>query len=589
MKSLLSVAVCALASPKSRTRLCALSCLSSFIATAGVFGQSSFIVRPVALNGTTGTFGPQLDPGTSFTGFNGYPSVDIAGGVAYPGDVLPVVNGVGEGFWLSQGGQNTAIAVTNDDGLLGPGLGNGVVLNNTFHDPLTGAPGDVLIGGFLAGSGVNSNNDLVYVEHRAGFNVPLARTGVANSLGPGMGDDIVFSSLNGAEMNTSSEVVLNAAIAGPDVTPATTQGVWRNTPTGNVALARSGLDGILGPGLGNGVTFDNNGNSSSAFQQFQLLDGSGDLVFIGKTINSSTSAKGIGLWKNSGVGNVPFALSGVTGSLGPGLGTNLTFADPQQIGFASTQFYANTHGATAFFSTLSDGRRGLWRNLGQQNEPLMLVGETGTLGPGVGIQDTFANFTTSILLADPTINESNVVLFPGVLANSHEQGLWLHSESGNKAIALTGSDSQLGPGLGPGVTFTGFNRAYFGSDDTVFFTANLSFNVPSNRNLGLWAYRDGKVEPIVVYNELFDVDPTAATDLRRVNWVQIPSDFTFDGDYGANEFNQLVFRMGFQDGSQGIFMATQIPETNTVYLFGVVAVAAVFLNGRRTKHSGRTV
>ena len=43
-------------------------------------------------------------------------------------------------------------------------------------------------------------------------------------------------------------------------------------------------------------------------------------------------------------------------------------------------------------------------------------------------------------------------------------------------------------------------------------------------------------------------------------WVQIPSDSTHNNDYGVNDLGQLVFRIGFQDGTYGIFRATVIPE-----------------------------
>jgi len=536
---------------------CALS-----ISSADAVDQASFIVQSIALTSTTGIFGPQLGPVTSFTGFNGDPSISLAGDAAYPGNLSPAFNGAIQGFWLLHGAQNIPIALTNNDGPWGPGLGSGVVFGNMFHDALVGAAGEVVLGGFLSGDGVDSTNNLLYVRHEPAGNVPLARTGIANALGPGMGDGVVFTTFGAAVAVNSDSALLRAGIAGNGISPASAQGLWRNTAAGNISLARSGVEGSLGPGLGAGQTFD-------AFEQYRLLDGPGDVVFVGRTGNVATSTENIGLWKNTAAGNAPLAFSGVAGTLGPGLGPNVTFGISTQVPFGYTQFDVNAHGATVFSSTLSDGRRGLWRNLGQDNEPLMLVGASGALGPGVGIQDTFANWTTSTLLVSPAVNEENVVLFPGMLVNSHKQGLWLNAANGNNAIALTGDDGSLGPQLGPGITFSGFNRAYFGDDDTVYFTADLSLNVPSNRLLGLWAFRKGRIQPIVVYNELFDVDATAGIDQRLVRWVQIPSDTTWNDPHGANSSGQLVFRMGFQDGSQGIFEATPVPEPCTLALAAI--------------------
>jgi hypothetical protein len=561
-----------------------LTLLYSTAATA--FDFSSFVLQPVALTATDGTFGPQLGSAIAFTGFNGDPSISSTGEIAYPGDLSSNADGGGEGFWLHRGGLNNRIALTNTDGVLGPGLGNGLVFDNTFHEALVGAPGEVLLGGFVAGLGVNDRNNLVYVRHDPGGNVPLVRTGVSNVLGPGLGENVVFDTFYGAQINEADGVFLGATISGPGVTSATAEGFWRNTPAGNLVFARSGIEGVVGPGLGPGVTFGS-GVGRIAFEQYQYVEGSDDVVFVGRTLTSATSLRGVGIWKNTSAGNAPLALTGATDGLGPGLGPSATFGDSQQIPYGSLTFDVNSTGTVAFFSTLSDNRRGLWRNLGLQNEPLMLVGESGALGPGLGIQDTFATFTHAQLLPDPAINDDNLVLFPGVLTNSRQRGLWLNDGDENQPIALTGTDGELGPGLGPGVKFTEFNRAYFGDADTVYFTAGLSFDVPFNRLLGLWARRNGKIYPIAIYNELIDVDPTEEIDQRSVEWVQIPSDFTYNNDYGANGAGQIAFRMGFQDGTQGIFVLALVPEPNSGLI--LVAMSLSLARFSRRAHYPTTV
>jgi hypothetical protein len=529
-------------------------------------------MHPVALTGSSGLVGPQLGGGTQFAGFNGFPSIGASGEIAYPGDITSTTSGISEGFWLNDGVANKAIVLINNDGALGPGLGGGITFENTFHDALNGAPGSVLLGGFLAGQGVDASNNLLYALHLgAGGNLPVARTGVDNSLGPGLGERIVFDQFYGSQISAADSVLVRATVSGEGIGPGVTEGVWRHTFAGNVAIALSGREGSLGPGLGAGVSFNSGG--FPIFEQYQVFDDSGAAVFVGRTKNAATAAEEMGLWKNRGSGNLVFALSGMTNHLGPGLGPSLAFGGPQQIPPGFLQFDANSHGAVAFFTTLADGRRGLWRNLEDGNQPLMLVGQTGALGPGPGIQDTFANFTTSQLIVQPAINEDNAVLFPGRLSNSRQQGLWLNDGSGNRAIALTGDSGAFGPGFGPGITFAGFNRAYFGAADTVYFTADLTPGVAFNRLLGLWAYRDGKITPIAVYNELFDVDPTEQLDERRVEWVQIPSDFTYNNDYGANRADQLVFRMGFFDGSQGIFALQHVPEPSSLAAALLLAAA----------------
>ena len=386
------------------------------------------------------------------------------------------------------------------------------------------------MGGFVAGQGVDDTNNDVYVRRISNSNVPLLRTGVDGFLGPGLGADVVFKFVGGPELSATGDVSMMATIAGSGITPANNQGIWRNTTAGNLPFARTGDDVLFGPALGAGISFDNDGGIRSAFGFFEFAEGTDDVFFNGTTLDSASGTKGVGFWRNSGIGNIPLAVTGATGNLGPGLGAGLMFGDLNQVGPA-TEWDSNSNGNLAFFLKLADRRGGLWRNDGQKNVPLMLAGESGDLGPGVGIDDVFENFFPAEFLAKPAINDENKVLFPARLIKTKQEGLWLNSGGTNHVIALTGSDGEFGPGLGPDVAFSGFNRAYFGDDDTIYFTANLSPGVPSNRLLGLWAYRHGEIHPIVIYNELLDVNPSAISDERRVGWVQIPSDFNSNNDF----------------------------------------------------------
>src|SRR5262245_29463747 len=95
---------------------CMLGFLVLSTSPAWAFDQSAFEVRPVAVTRSTGSLGPQLGPGRNFSLFNVDPSISAAGDVVFPGDLSPA--GMGEGFWLHQGGQNSAIGLTGQDGSL---------------------------------------------------------------------------------------------------------------------------------------------------------------------------------------------------------------------------------------------------------------------------------------------------------------------------------------------------------------------------------------------------------------------------------------------------------------------------------------
>ena len=465
------------------------------------------------------------------------------------------------GVWKNTDGVNQVIAQIGAVGQLGPGLGDAVFYSELSGGvPIIDDDGGITYRASITGDGVDNGSNQILVRHTQGQNSAFARTGVTSLLGPMLEPSEVFDHLREPIVNDQGDAVFGASTTSPNQVSPRRWGLWKNSPSGNVALSLSGVTGSQGPGLGADEVFY--GQPSG----YRILNGTNDVIFTATTSNTISSANRVGLWKNAGGANAAVALSGETGLLGPGFSIGSTFADRTHIMPSALEFDTNTRGDIVFASALSDGRKGIWRNLGSGNEPLMVVGESGKLGPGSEFNDVFSHFDAVILKPEPTINDSGVALFPGVLASSKKKGLWLNDGDENSVIALTGEDGALGPGLGPGVKFTDFNRAYFGNDDTVLFTADLNFNVLSNRLLGLFAYRDGEIVNLALYGGLVDVDPGAGIDNRVLRWVQIPEDWSWNGSkIGANTKNQIAFRMGFQDGTQGLFVASPIPEPSPLF------------------------
>lgn len=553
-----------------------------------IYGASSFVIDTIALNGTSGNRGPGLGSAVEFAGF-GDPAINSSGDATFLGVLTGSTAGHTEGFWINEGNANTPIALTYEEGSLGPGLGSGVYFDNMLGDAIGGGNGEWIFFGFIAGAGVDNSNRELYVRHTAAGNIPFARPNVSNHLGPGLGAQITFTGFNSPSVNADGIVAFGSGLQGPGITPENARGFWRNSIAGNAIFAQTGTGGVLGPGLGDDRVFG--ADNFSPFGIVHISNGSADAIFAGATRSPSSATIDIGLWKNSSGLNAPLAISGVTDDRGPGLGSTVTFAHKAQLpaawqtgGLAGLNYRANGLGDTVFNNFLSDGRRGVWRNLGDRNEPIMLQGETGNLGPGLPGK-TFAAVDPYSIFSLLSISSNKTSLFSGLLSGTQQQGLWLNEDGVNRPIALTGDDGLLGPDLGPGVKFTGFNRAYFAGDDTVFFTADLSYNVPFNRLLGLFAYYDGAIHKIVVYNESFDVDPSDGVDSRLVRWVQIASDST-SGEFGANNLGQVGFRMAFQDGTQGIFTTQWVPEPTSwlLLLFGGVSI---LLGGRWKLVNGR--
>ena len=344
-----------------------------------------FEIKTIALTADDGLFGPALGPGVSFIGFNGSPILNSSGNVAFPGTTINANGDVAKGFWLDTVGGNDAIVLTNDDGVLGPGLGPGIVFDNVVDNAYLSDGGEVIIGGFLSGSGVDNSNGWVWSKHAAGVNVPFAREGVANDLGPGLGGDEHYSGFFiGPQINSENLVLFQATIAGSAIDTFNDLGLWKHSSAGNIAVARTGDTSAVGPGLGADTVF------TPYFTSERVLDGSGEVVFSGLAQNLGTGARDIGLWRNDGTKNVAFVLSGNTGNLGPGLGDSRSFADGSTQSFL--EFDTNQQNDVIFLAKLDDGTGGIWRNSGPGNQAVAIAGQSNILGPGLGTQDTFADF-----------------------------------------------------------------------------------------------------------------------------------------------------------------------------------------------------
>ena len=544
--------------------------------SAGLFGNSEHAIalgttqyRTIALTDTDGSLGPGIGANYQFSGLSRV-ALSEAGEVSFLGQTESTLFlDEGEGYWLNAGISNDAIAQTNETGALGPGLGGDLVFDNHVDLPNISDSGNVVVSGFINGTGVDSTNNYTLALHENGANTAFARQGVDSSLGPDLGSNVVFELFFvGSSINSDDVVLFQGQLTGPGIDGTNNLGIWRNNSSGNSVIALTGVTDSRGPGLGTDTVF------VPFFNLAQIRNGSEDIVFSARVFDFSSSSEDIGLWENDGIQNTAIALSSRTDSLGPGLGNVVTFADTSSQLFLPIN--SSDGGNVAFFSELSNGSEGLWRNSGAGNNSLALTNQTGLLGPGLGPTDTFAELGPSDVQADLKVNENDAVVFSGIVSGSHHHGLWLNSGSGNEILALAGDEGALGPDMGPGFHFTSFNQLAINDNDTVFFTANLNVNIRAHNNLGLWAYFGNQIVKIAAYGEQFDVDPTAGVDLRTITAVSMPE---IDATNNADE---VVFRLAFDDGSLGIFTASLvIPEPATVPLLMTLLLSGCRLRGRR--------
>jgi hypothetical protein len=402
--------------------------------------------------------------------------------------------------------------------------------------------------------------------HGQGHAEPFSLTTVALTGDPAPGTGTTFSGFIGSGALDASGHVAFAAR-----TPAG-QGIWRQSP---------GLDKVA-------VTGD---PAPGTADTFSIFPGSPGLGAQGTAFFGGLTGSGQGIWKQSpGLDKVA-----VTGDAAPGTATTfLNFRVPA----------VNDLGHTAINAGLNGGGEGVWK----ESPALGKVAVTGDPAPGT--VDTF-----SLLQDSPAINGSDHTAFKGTTLGG--SGIWKESPALGK-VAVAGDAApgtadtffsfgspalndldhtafvgflsigptgiwKESPALGmvvavgdpaPGTadTFSGFRDVPFLNDsDHVAFFGHLT-----GGEQGIWAEdRFGTLSLVVQSGADIEVRPG---DFRTIRAL-------FVG--GFNDSGQVAFRADFFDRSEGMFVASPVPEPGPVALIGLGTLTLTLARRRFRRPSRR--
>ena len=307
--------------------------------------------------------------------------------------------------------------------------------------------------------------------------------------------------------------------------------------------------GTSAPGLGGGMTF---------FSPFiPALNGSGIVAFqtglAGPGVDTTNDTV---IW-SGGVGSLAPIVR--EGDPAPGLGPEFSLS-----GF-DTVPAINDAGQTAFVGFLDGPGMTLLNNFGIWSEgsgSLDLVTRSGFAAP-----DTEPGVTFSVLSA-PVLNGVGQTAFsaglrgPGIHGFNGE-GIWSETSGSLRLLAREG---QHAPGTSPGVIYDNIDSDANGlslnnAGQIIFRSWLVGPGVIEDVNdFGIWAAgADGVIALIARTGDLFDVnDDPSIEDLRTISDI----DLDYSGSGGEdgegvafNDSGQLVFRLGFTDGSKGLFVA----------------------------------
>lgn len=355
-----------------------------------------------------------------------------------------------------------------------------------------------------------------------------------------------------------------------DVTDDNSGALWRKLVGGGVELIAR--EGDATPGIGGG---------EFQFINTPVINDTGVMAFSGTARDAGRKLRGVdinfdndnGLWITTGEGLEIVARE--------------SDAIPGLPGFRYGGFFRpslNASGEIAVIGDVVDDAALRGQSLSgayatNQSGDLVNFAKTGDLAPGAG-GAAYQDFLWSV------INDSGDIAYgaytdagDGARGGESPSGLWLRSgNDGSIApIVVTGDTA---PGT-DGAKFNFANSPVINNMGDVVFRADLLIegDVTFDNASGIWAYiaqGDGRgvggLMKIAREGDLFEVAPG---DSRTIEFVDLQGSGveSFEPTSALNDSGQLAVRLGFTDGSGGIFLF-QIPTPGSGAVLAMAGLAA---------------
>ncbi len=505
----------------------------------------------------TGTQASDTDLDTEYIFFLWNPVINDYGKVAFHAFLTgPNVSAANNnGIWLSSS-DHTSLAVRAGD--------QAIPLNSDVVFSGVGAPninssGDIAFIGSLNGSGVSPSNDSgIWVQDSSATRL-VAREG---GLIPGTTSSEVFTSFSSLVFNNDAKTAFIADSQVPGDLSTSRQGIWSE---GSDALKAVAVQGQLPPGVVNGVEY----TSLSGL----VMNDQGQTAFHSQLLYPpALDNYGQGVW-SEGTGSLSLvALRGEVADI----------HEPGNVILGLSQPVINNAGDTAFAVVIDRPQLSDSGILLYDGDAVDTIVQSGDYVQDSEYGIKFGQILAELQYSNVVINASGQTAFFATTAYSRHgslTGIWREDHGVIKSIASVSDDA-------PGASYREKFGFHFGPSSDYYPVINASGQVafmaqaldpdrPDQARDGLWATNtDDELELIALVGELFDVnDDPLIEDWRIISSVDFANGS--GGEDGLpNSFNdagQLVFKLGFSDGSSGIFVAT-VPEPATACILAISAV-----------------
>ncbi len=492
----------------------------------------------------TGGEAPGAAGGVKFGHF-GSSTINSDGRIAFVADLVgpSIDSSDSHGIWS---GAPSSISLVARQGTAAPGGG----LYDTLNDPVLSDTGTISF------AGQSNLQKTIWV----GAPGSLAVAAHEGQLISGSGSTARYLNLVGDPvLSDQGEVAFSAWQSNADRSITSNQGAYFATP-GSLTLLASRGGSVPGTGYSYTTVYT------------PLINSSGNVAFLAE--NTGPSGADIGIL--GGSPNSP-AFIVRAGDPAPGVGAGGKLVSFQPTTNGGTPSF-NSAGQVAFAgsaSSNSGSADGIW--LASAGIVQSISRSNASPIPGL----TVTNFRPDLAL-----NNQGQVAFVDTVhepaASRDGAGLWLGDVN---TLSLIAREGDAAPGT-PGLFFNGDFSPILNDIGQIAFTDNLIAPGSSTpTSLGLWLTDAGGVLQLVARTgAAFDVDSGPGDDLRTVSDIlPVAGTNPAAGQRRAlSDTGQLAFRLIFSDGTEGIFLATAVPEPASATLMLAPLSHALFRpRGRR--------
>lgn len=393
--------------------------------------------------------------------------------------LAPSAGDLATGNWFEHDSIFTEYAASNTGGSLGPGRG-GAQSADVFRQLFYGDSAGSSTRAFGAkagdpGTSISNATTGIWLWNGTG-NVEIARIGVDDILGPGLGSGIVYKSLHNTDsqddvdvrMLPQGRVLFAGNIGSTNGNGQNSLSVYAPGQGNRPCMLQASTDANYGPGIM--AKFSGLGANVTVSPQGDVYD----LANVSATDQSPPGFHGaVGIWQFCDGAPRVAVLTGTTTEYGPDLadagatfGGELTGLQAQIAPGQSGSFYFTSGGRYSDSTTFL----GLFQHdeVSGHNLPILLEGEQGTLGPHIEGFVFHANTVPYHVLAAGRYAVLETTIVPAGASSPLTRGLWrISADDSALPVAIAGNTGVYAPASGRTWTGNFYKSAVFDNGDIV--------------------------------------------------------------------------------------------------------------------------